>query len=201
MTNTQTAACRSSSEPFSTELASYIPALRSLARSLTRDAESAADLTQDTLAKAWHARSSFVPGTNLRSWLFTIMRNHFRSELRRVWRQMSWDQESAERIAAPKDEQTWSMELDDAARAIGALPVRQRQALIVAGLGGYSPEDAGAIMRCRSTAVKSRVCRARRAVASILDGTARLDKRRNHNTGYTIGKLLHELEQLTAIAV
>lgn len=200
MTSTQIAVCRNNSEPFSAELATHIPALRNLAKAITRDAESAADLTQDTLAKAWQARSTFVPGTNLQAWLSTIMRNLFRSERRRAWRQLPWDQESAERISAPDDQQSWSIELDDAARAIGALPARQRQALIVAGLGGYLPQEAGDILRCRGAAVKSRVCRARQAVSAMLNGTRHLKTHRNNEAGYTIGRLLHELEQLTIAA-
>src|SRR5437588_12888969 len=88
-------------KPFEVEIAKQIPALRSLARLLTRNEEAAADLTQDTLTKAWKARNSFAPGTNPNAWLSTIMRNHFRSEARRAWRQDPWDQASAERRAAP----------------------------------------------------------------------------------------------------
>lgn len=185
-------------ESFSTEIARHIPALQRGAKILTRNEEAAADLTQETLAKAWAARSTFAAGTNLKAWLFTIMRNQFRSEMRRSWRQMAWDQESAERIPAPRDEQTWSIELEDAARAIGALSRRQREALILAGLGGLSSEDIGAVMDCRRTAVKSRVCRARHAVTSMLDGTAPIRKRRTDAGHHSVDDLVHELHRLMA---
>src|ERR1700757_1578674 len=138
-------------EAFEIELPKQIPALRSLARLLTRNEEAAADLTQDTLAKAWKARRSFASGTNLRAWLFTIMRNHFRSEARRAWRQVPWDQASAERVPAPGDEQLWAIELEDTVRAIATISKRQRDALILAGVGGLSSEDAGTVIDCRST--------------------------------------------------
>jgi len=185
-------------EPFGIEIAKQIPALRSLARLLTRNEEAAADLTQDTLAKAWKARRSFAPGTNLRAWLSTIMRNHFRSEARRAWRQVAWDQASAERLPAPKGEQLWTIELEDTVRAIGTLSKRQRDALILAGMGGLSSEDAGTIIRCRPTAIKSRVSRARHAVHSMLEGKTPLKRTRSRRD--TVEALVSELQVLTARA-
>src|SRR5579864_7012311 len=95
---------------FAADIASFIPALNGFARLLYRDPESAADLTQETLAKAWKARASFAPGTNLKGWLFAIMHNQFRSEARRAWRQVPWDQAAAEAIPAPPSQQVWSIE-------------------------------------------------------------------------------------------
>jgi RNA polymerase sigma-70 factor, ECF subfamily len=191
-------------EPFGVEIAKQIPALRSLARLLTRNEEAAADLTQDTLTKAWKARNSFAPGTNLKAWLTTIMRNHFRSEARRAWRQVQWDQASAERLAAPNGEQLWTIELEDTVRAIGALSKRQRDALILAGVGGLSSEDAGTILHCRPTAIKSRVSRARHAVHSRLEGKMPLKRTRSGRD--TVEALVNQLQLLmpraaTAVAV
>src|SRR6185437_7099459 len=75
-----------------------MPFLRSFARSLTGNQEAADDLSQEALVKAWEARRSFIEGTNLKAWLFTILRNQFYSDRRRAWRQAPWDQEAAERI-------------------------------------------------------------------------------------------------------
>jgi RNA polymerase sigma-70 factor (ECF subfamily) len=50
---------------------------------LTGNQEAADDLAQETLVKAWQSRSSFIPGTNLKAWLFTILRNQFYSDRRR----------------------------------------------------------------------------------------------------------------------
>jgi len=196
MTITQIAEARSIAGSFSAEMAKHIPALRRAARLLTRNQEAAADLTQETLAKAWAARSTFSAGTNLKAWLFTIMRNQFRSEMRRAWRQMPWDQESAERISAPRDEQHWSIELKDVTRAIGTLSSRQRQAVILAGVGCLSSEQVGAIMGCRTTAVKSRVCRARHAIRSMLDGSAPLKTSRSEARQDTIEDLIGQLHLL-----
>ena len=80
---------------FKTELLGLVPFLRAFARSLTGNQEAADDLAQETLVKAWQSRASFIPGTNLKAWLFTILRNQFYSDRRRAWRQAPWDQDAA----------------------------------------------------------------------------------------------------------
>ena len=82
-----------------------IPFLRAFARSLTGNQESADDLAQETLVKAWQSRATFIPGTNLKAWLFTILRNQFYSDRRRAWRQAPWDQDAAERIPGGGEDQ------------------------------------------------------------------------------------------------
>jgi RNA polymerase sigma-70 factor, ECF subfamily len=179
------------------EIGILIPALNRFARLLYRDDEAAADLTQETLAKAWKARGSFAPGTNLRAWLLAIMRNQFRSEVRRAWRQVPWDEGAAETISAPPYQQLWSIELDDAARAVDALPARQRDALILAGVGGYSTEEVAAMLHCRPTAVKSRVSRARRAVQAAVEGT-RQNKKLRRCQAASIADIIDRMQRLTA---
>ncbi|MDO5642726.1 MAG: sigma-70 family RNA polymerase sigma factor, partial [Paracoccus sp. (in: a-proteobacteria)] len=61
------------------ELVDHLPALRAFALSLTRDGSAADDLVQDTIVKAWTNMDKFQAGTNLRAWLFTILRNTFYS--------------------------------------------------------------------------------------------------------------------------
>jgi RNA polymerase sigma-70 factor (ECF subfamily) len=127
------------------------------------------------------------------------MRNQFRSEARRNWRQMPWDEEAAERIPAPRGEQVWALELKDAVRAMKSLSRRQREAVMLAGVGGLSSEDAASVMNCRPTALKSRVSRARHAMHSMLDGKVPLTSRRDK--GEVIEKLTGELAQLSAASV
>src|SRR5476649_853302 len=149
---------------FKSELLGLVPFLRAFARSLTGNQEAADDLAQETLVKAWQSRSSFIPGTNLKAWLFTILRNQFYSDRRRAWRQMPWDAEAAERIAGCNDDQAWAAELSDPARALKALPSEQREALILVGAGGFAYEEAARISNCAVGTVKSRVARARKAL-------------------------------------
>src|SRR5471030_3186090 len=116
-------------DEFKTELLGLVPFLRAFARSLCGSHEGADDLAQEALVKAWQSRDSFVPGTNLKAWLFTILRNQFYSDRRRSWRQTSWDAEAAERIPGNNGGQAWAADLSDAARALKALPAEQREAL------------------------------------------------------------------------
>jgi DNA-directed RNA polymerase specialized sigma24 family protein len=95
---------------FKAGLIELIPFLRAFARSLCGNPEMADDLAQETLVKAWQAREMFAPGTNLKAWLFTILRNQFYSDRRRAWRQAPWDQDAAERIPGSAGEQTWAAE-------------------------------------------------------------------------------------------
>ncbi|HXM00594.1 MAG TPA: sigma-70 family RNA polymerase sigma factor [Rhizomicrobium sp.] len=155
---------------FKNGLLELIPFLRAFARSLCGNPEAADDLAQETLVKAWQARNMFTAGTNLKAWLFTILRNQFYSDRRRAWRQAPWDQDAAERIPGLSNEQTWAAELSDTARALGVLSDEQREALILVGAGGFSYEDAAAICNCAVGTVKSRVARARKSLLSVLEG-------------------------------
>jgi RNA polymerase sigma-70 factor, ECF subfamily len=155
---------------FKADLLDLIPFLRAFARSLCGNQETADDLAQETLVKAWQARGMFAPGTNLKAWLFTILRNQFYSDRRRAWRQAPWDQDAAERIPGSSAEQSWAAELSDTARALSELSDEQREALILVGAGGFSYEDAAAICHCAVGTVKSRVARARKTLVAILEG-------------------------------
>ena len=75
-------------ETFSTQLLALVPSLRAFDMSLLGNRDRADDLTQDTILKAWTHMDSFKEGTNLRAWLFTIMRNSFISQCRRNAREV-----------------------------------------------------------------------------------------------------------------
>src|SRR3984957_4408709 len=127
---------KSENPDFKTEMLGLVPFLRAFARSLTGNQEAADDLAQETLVKAWQSRSSFIAGTNLKAWLFTILRNQFYSDRRRAWRQAPWDQDAAERIPGGGEDQLHSAELSDTVRALKHLSDEQREALILVGAGG-----------------------------------------------------------------
>jgi RNA polymerase sigma-70 factor (ECF subfamily) len=158
------------SPQFESDFVALIPHLRAFSRMLCGRRGIADDMTQEALAKGWRARDAFEPGTNLKAWLFTILRNEFYSQIRRGWRETLWDVEKSEFIAAPANEQQWAAELSDTARAMGALPHDQREALILVGAGGFTYEDAARICGAPTNTMKSRVSRARAALRSALDG-------------------------------
>lgn len=109
-------------QEFKAELADLIPHLRAFARSLCGDPTLADDLAQDAMLKAWKARASFQPGTNMKAWAFTILRNLFYSEKRRSWRRQPLDPEVAEATLVASDNSTDNLELLSLRNALAQLP-------------------------------------------------------------------------------
>jgi RNA polymerase sigma-70 factor (ECF subfamily) len=153
---------------FERELLEAIPFLRAFGRTLTGDPEQAEDLAQETVLQAWRCRDQFRPGTNLRAWLSTILRNRFYSgQRRRKWR-AEYDQEIIERTLVAPDDPSANVELEDVRRALAMLPDFQREALILVGAGGMQYEEVAHIMGCPVGTVKSRVRRARDELQALL---------------------------------
>jgi RNA polymerase sigma-70 factor (ECF subfamily) len=183
---------------FEAGLTKLMPFLRAFAQSLSGEPELAEDLAQGALANAWRSRGSFTPGSNLKAWLFMILRNEFYSHQRRAWRQVLWDAEALETIPVPPGEQQWAVELSDTARALRGLPDAQREALILVGVGGFSYEDAAALSSKAVGTMKSRVGRARKSLRRILDGQAALPAKSRPANGTAMTEILAQLSLLSA---
>jgi RNA polymerase sigma-70 factor (ECF subfamily) len=180
---------------FQGDLLALIPHLRAFALMLCHRRDLADDLVQDTLAKAWTARARFELGTNMKAWLFTILRNELYSQRRRSWRETCWDPDKAERIPAVADQQVWASELADTAHVLRSLPHSQRDAVILVAAGGFSYEEAAAICGVPVGTIKSRVARGRVALMDTLDGKTRL--RRHVLNGSPSEDILAQLSALT----
>ena len=113
----------------------------------------------------------------MKAWFFTILRNEFYSHARRAWRETHYDAAQSEAVPSAPNEQQWSMELGDMARALRKLPATQREALVMVAAGGVSYEDAAKISGVAIGTVKSRVARARAALAVLLNGDTVLPDR------------------------
>ena len=124
------------------ELVSHLPAMRAFALSLTRNASQADDLVQDTVVKAWSHFDRFSPGTNLRAWLFTILRNTFYSTRRRTVREVPDSDGALVGALAEKPEHDGRLQYADFVRAFQQLPDEQREALTLVGAMGHSYEEA-----------------------------------------------------------
>jgi len=160
------------------ELIALIPHMRAFARSLCRDRAQADDLTQDALASAWRRRASYTPGTNLRAWVFMIVRNQFYSDKRRSWRVSQLDPKIAEETLVAVTAPTASLELDDVRRAMLELPDLQREALTLVAVAGLPYHEAAMICACAEGTIKSRVSRARQSLVEILArGELKFDSR------------------------
>jgi len=156
-------------DQFQRDLIALAPHLRAFSRTLCGRRDMAEDLAQEAMMNAWRARGSFTAGTNLKAWVFTILRNAFYSQGRRAWRQAHWDEDSANRLEGPPDKQDWTVELTDTVRALSGLPDTQREAIILIGAGGFSYEEAARICGAAVGTMKSRVARGRAALLTALD--------------------------------
>ena len=150
------------------EMLATIPSLRAFAFSLCGNGDRADDLVQETLMKAWINQASFTQGTSMSAWLFTILRNVFYSEYRKRRREVE-DAEgtmAARLVSVP--EQNGHMDLQDLRTALQKLPPEQREALILVGGSGFAYEEAAQICGCALGTLKSRVNRARTAIAALM---------------------------------
>ncbi len=158
-----------SESQFRDELTALIPHLRAFARSLCGNAALADDIAQDAMLKAWKARERFKPGTNMKAWTFTILRNQFYSIKRRSWRATSLEQNVAEETIMASESPDASVRLNELRYALGALSDDQREALILVGASGMSYEEAAEICGVATGTVKSRVSRARKTLEGIME--------------------------------
>ncbi|WP_297111448.1 RNA polymerase sigma factor [uncultured Devosia sp.] len=153
---------------FKREMLATLPSLRAFAVSLTGKHDKADDLVQDTVMKAWAKQSSFEMGTNIKAWLFTILRNEFYSQMRKRGREVQdTDGAFTERLSVHPS-QYGSMDLEDFKTALSKLPDDQREAIILIGASGFSYEEAAAICECAVGTMKSRVSRARTRLTELL---------------------------------
>lgn len=157
-----------SDDAFKAELTLVIPQLRAFGRSLSGNRDTADDLVQETLMKAWSARQRFQAGTNMRAWTFIILRNIYLSQMRRTRFTGNWDDLVADRILVTGPNQHGQIELADVQRGLQTLPEAQREALILVGAGGFSYEEAAEICGVAVGTIKSRVARGRVALEAVL---------------------------------
>jgi RNA polymerase sigma-70 factor, ECF subfamily len=150
------------------ELLRAIPNLRAFAMSLCGDPTRSDDLVQETLVKAWDKLASFEEGTNLKAWLFTILRNIFFSEHRKRRREVEDADGHLSAGLAVHAEQLGHMDFEDFRIALRDIPTDQREALILVGAEGFSYEEAAAISGCAVGTIKSRVNRARVRLVELL---------------------------------
>ena len=153
-------------DTFRHEVASAIPALRRYARALTRNAEEADDLVQDTLLRALRSQHLFHGG-EMRSWLYTILTNLNRNRLRTLARRpsfLSLEENDAADTAGPQGGAR------DIERALASLVEEQRATLLLVVLEGLSYREVAAVQGVPIGTVMSRLARARTQIKACLDG-------------------------------
>lgn len=166
-------------DTFRDELVEGIRSLRAFARTFHRDPARAEDLVQETMLKAWSKRDQFREGTNMRAWLFTILRNTYLSEIRKTKREVEDSDGSLTEGLVEKPAQEGHMAMLDFREALALLNEEQREALILVGASGFSYDEAAEICEVAPGTIKSRVSRARQRLAELLgepDGAGPEDK-------------------------
>jgi len=153
---------------FRQHLLAAIPKLRAFALSLAAHADYADDLVQETLMKAWNHQNSFQEGTNIKAWLFTILRNEYFSQLRKRRREVEdADGDYAGSVVTPGGQES-QLDMADLRIALQQLPDDQREAVVLVGASGFSYQEVAEICHVPVGTVKSRVNRARTKLALLL---------------------------------
>jgi RNA polymerase sigma-70 factor (ECF subfamily) len=154
------------------DMVALMPQMHNFARSLCRDAVRAADLVQEALLRALSNVERFQPGTNLKAWLFTILRNEHYSQMRRQkFEAVGMDTTTLPEPSVLPDHDG-EIELRELNSALSTLPTGQRTALLLVSASGLSYEEAATICGCAVGTIKSRVARAREMLEQLLDNSA-----------------------------
>jgi RNA polymerase sigma-70 factor (ECF subfamily) len=149
------------------DLMALLPHLRAFARSLARNRDHADDLVHDTIVRALTAAHQFQPGTNLKGWLFTILRNQFYNDVRQNKPLLSLNLPKTTEPSIPASQES-RLEFDDFRRAFRQLSADKREVLILVGASGLSYEETAKVCGCAVGTIKSRVSRARLDLRNIL---------------------------------
>jgi len=153
---------------FRTELVSHLPHLRAVARALTGHRDRADDLVNDTVLKALSAEAQFQPGTYLKAWLMTILRNHYINGLRRTRIEVETIGEIPEAALPSAPNQEHVVEVNEVANALQCMSVEHREILVLVSAAGLSYEEASEVCGCAVGTIKSRLNRARNELKRVL---------------------------------
>jgi len=147
-----------------------IPRLRRFARYMTRDADYADDLVQECLTRAIANIGSWQPGTNLRAWLFVILKNVFRNDKRREQHDQAYRSRiESEPPGYTSADQHHRLMLSEVQDAFMRLSDDHREILVLIAVEGMHYEEAAAVLNISVGTVKSRLSRARTALRSLVD--------------------------------
>ena len=147
-----------------------IPRLRRFARYMTRDSDYSDDLVQECLTRAIANIGSWQPGTNLRAWLFVILKNVFRNDKRRAQHDMAY-RSGLERdtpLVSPAQQHN-HLVLTEVQEAFLQLTEDHREVLMLIAVEGLRYEEAATILNISVGTVKSRLSRARTALRGLID--------------------------------
>ena len=153
------------------DIVGHIPALRAFAISLTRNHATADDLVQDTIVKGWTKIAMFTPGTDLKAWLFTILRNTYFSDRRKRQREVADPDGLHAGKLSEKPEHDGRLAFNEFLVAFHQLSPEHREILVLVGANGYSYDQAAQMTGVATGTAKSRANRARARLCDLLGMT------------------------------
>lgn len=143
------------------DVVALIPALRAFARTFYMNQSDADDLVQETLSKALSKIHQYTPGTRLKSWLFTIMRNTYYTRYKIATREPTGRKQCVASNVGSLPQQEWAQRKRELMEAIHRLPRSQREVIMMIGVLGMSYKETASACDCEIGTVKSRLYRAR----------------------------------------
>ena len=154
-------------------IAQELPQLRRYARALLSDPVEADDLVQDCVVRALERIGQWHAGDSPRRWLFAIMHNLLVDQNRARRRRLSTTQLDADwkGNTAELSRQMDSMIFADVVMALQALPVEQREALVLVGIEGFNYQDAATALGVPIGTLMSRLGRGRSQLRALLGGS------------------------------
>lgn len=157
-------------DEFDRALVDCLPALRRFAIRLRSGRKADVDdLVQETAFKALRARSQFVPGTNMKAWLFTIMRNEHMSQVRIAGRLVGDPDDLNSKLFPSNDDQAAAYEAKDAISHLFLIQPKLAEAVVMIAMGDRY-EDVAAKLGVPDGTVKSRASRGRAELEYLLGG-------------------------------
>ncbi len=157
-----------------TEIAELVPILRRFARTFAHDPNDADDLVQETLVKALSKIDQYQPGTHLKSWLFTIMRNTFLTRLKLSRRECpGLDCQLLASAVMPRQE--WHVLGRQLEEAFGRISQEGQEVITLVVFEGMAYEQVATRLGCAIGTIKSRLNRARRKLATEMDAPTKAE--------------------------
>lgn len=165
---------------FERECLGHLDAAFRAARRFTRDGDAARDLVQDAMVRAYRAFDTFVPGTNARAWMLSIVYSVFINDYHKRRRQPATvaiealEARFAERLlVAPRPAASPTVSDEDILAALDELPEEFRATVLLVDVDELSYEEAAGVLGCAVGTVRSRLHRARRLLAVTLEDYVR----------------------------
>lgn len=151
------------------EIQTHLPVLRRFAVSLARDVDLAEELVQNAVARAVERIDQYEDGTNLRAWLFTILRNIHFDDRRKVSRGPTFQEigDTTHANLATMPAQEWHIRLREFSECFATLPKGDQDVIMLIAVDGRAYEEAAQILNIPVGTVKSRLSRARSRLRAL----------------------------------